>query len=99
MAKMYLDLCLSDIPKELIKTASNGKKYLKAIINPRQQPDSDGYDHYVAAFVPKDQRQQGDRPAFFGRAQEKHYEDLPADNRRPTPRQQPADDGTDGLPF
>ena len=85
MANFYLDLCLSDIPKELIKTASNGKKYLKAIINPRQTPDADGYDHYVAAFVPKDQRQQGDRPAFFGRAQEKHYDD----NQQPA-RQQPA---------
>ena len=97
MAKMYLDLCLSDIPKELIKTATNGKKYLKAIINPRQQPDSDGYDHYVAAFVPKDQRQKGDRPAFFGRAQEKHYEDN--QQQRPAPAQrQPVNEETD-LPF
>ena len=39
MANFYLDICLSDIPKERIKTASNGKKYLKAIINPRKAPD------------------------------------------------------------
>ena len=30
MANLYLDLCLSDIPKERIKTARNGKKYIKA---------------------------------------------------------------------
>ena len=72
MANFYLDICLSDIPKERIKTAKNGKKYLKAIINPRKAPDSDGYDHYIAAFVPKDQRLFGDRPCFIGRAQDKN---------------------------
>ena len=69
MANLYLDLCLSDIPKERIKTARNGKKYIKAIIKPRREPDADGYDHYVAAFIPAAERQQDDRPAFFGRAQ------------------------------
>ena len=98
MANFYLDLCLSDIPKELIKTASNGKKYLKAIINPRQTPDTDGYDHYVAAFVPKDQRQQGDRPAFFGRAQEKHYDDSQQPARQQPAARKPVNVETD-LPF
>ena len=98
MANFYLDLCLSYIPKELIKTASNGKKYLKAIINPRQTPDTDGYDHYVAAFVPKDQRQQGDRPAFFGRAQEKHYDDNLQPARQQLAARKPVNVETD-LPF
>lgn len=74
MANFYLDICLSDIPKERIKTASNGKKYLKAIINPRKAPDSDGYDHYIAAFVPKEDRNDGEGPAFIGRAQEKNFD-------------------------
>lgn len=73
MANLYLDLCLSDIPKERIKTAANGKKYLKAIIRPRREVDRDGYDHYVAVWVPKEERN-GDGPVFFGRAQLK--EDL-----------------------
>ena len=97
---MYLDICLSDIPKELIKTANNGKKYLKAIINPRQQADRDGYDHYIAAFVPKDQRSDGDGPRFIGRAQDK--------DAQQTQREQfygcgespaPADDPHEDLPF
>ena len=54
MASLYLDICLSDIPKERIKTAANGKKYLKGIIRPRKEVDRDGYDHYIAAFVPKE---------------------------------------------
>ena len=97
MANFYLDICLSDIPKERIKTASNGKKYLKAIINPRKAPDSDGYDHYIAAFVPKEERNDGEGPAFIGRAQEKNFD------RDRQPAQQPApaadDDPNDDLPF
>lgn len=92
---MYLDICLSDIPKELIKTAKNGKKYLKAIINPRREPDSDGYDHYIAAFVPREQRNDGEGPAFIGRAQEKNV-----DRDRAGQHTAPAGDGpTDDLPF
>ena len=93
MANLYLDICLSDIPKERIKTAANGKKYLKAIIKPRREMDKDGYDHYIAAFVPKEERQDGSGPAFIGRAQEKHYDDAPA------PRPAPATSNTEDLPF
>ena len=95
MAHLYLDLCLSDIPKELIKEAANGKKYLKAIIRPRNEVDRDGYDHYVAAWVPKEKRNAGDRPAFFGRAQLKEYEDQqPQAKPAPAPATDPGD-----LPF
>ena len=75
MANLYLDICLSDIPKELIKTAGNGKKYLKAIIRPRKDTDPDGYDHYIAAYVRRDHRNQDDRPYFIGRAQDKSQEE------------------------
>ena len=103
MANMYLDICLSDIPKERITTAKNGKKYLKAIIRPRKETDRDGYDHYIAAFIPAAERHQGDGPAFIGRAQEKHYDDngqQPA--RQQQDRRAPArNDGGDpgDLPF
>lgn len=95
MANLYLDICLSDIPRERIKTAANGKKYLKAIIRPRKETDRDGYDHYIAAFIPKEERQQGDSPAFIGRAQEKHYDD-----QQPAQQQsRPAPSDPDDLPF
>lgn len=92
MANLYLDLCLSDIPKERIKTAANGKKYLKAIIRPRREVDRDGYDHYVAVWVPKEERN-GDGPVFFGRAQLK--EDFPA--QQPQAQQEVNEDKD--LPF
>lgn len=91
MANLYLDLCLSDIPKERIKTAANGKKYIKLIIRPRKQADKDGYDHYIAVSVPKDERLDG--PIFVGRAQLK--EDrvvVTAKDIQPAQAQQPAQD-------
>ena len=98
MAHLYLDLCLSDIPKDLIKEAANGKKYLKAIIRPRTEVDRDGYDHYVAAWIPKEKRNAGDRPAFFGRAQLKEYDDTQYQQaKRSIPEDLPEDNGT-GLP-
>lgn len=75
MANLYLDICLSDIPKDLIKKSANGKSYLKALIRPRQTKDKDGYDHYIAAWVPKDQRNADDRPVFIGRAQDRDARD------------------------
>lgn len=101
MANLYLDICLSDIPRERITTAKNGKKYLKAIIRPRKEPDRDGYDHYIAAFIPKDERQQGDSPAFIGRAQLKEYTDgkqaSTYSGYKGTDNAQPANDND--LPF
>ena len=103
MANFYLDICLSDIPKERIKTASNGKKYLKAIINPRREPDSDGYDHYIAAFVPKDERNEGEGPAFIGRAQDKNAQQARREqfygNGQQRAQAAPAQEETDDLPF
>lgn len=72
MANLYLDICLSDIPKERITTAKNGKKYLKCIIRPRKEADRDGYNHYIAVSLPKEE--QGERPLFIGRAQEHRHE-------------------------
>lgn len=93
MASFYLDICLSDIPRERIKKAANGKSYLKAIIRPRKDTDRDGYDHYIAAFIPKEERQDDSGPAFIGRAQEKHYDD----NNQPSGQQ--AQKGVDDLPW
>lgn len=99
MANFYLDICLSDIPRERIKTAANGKKYLKAIIRPRKETDRDGYDHYIAAFIPAAERGQDDRPAFIGRAQEKHYEEAAYQQKKAELAQQANEGDKDDLPF
>ena len=100
MAYLYLDIELSSIPKERIKTAANGKKYLKGLIRPRKEVDRDGYDHYIAVWIPKDEREQGAGPVFIGRAQLKpEYDEQPATEKpKPAPAE-PKVEGTDDLPF
>lgn len=42
---LELDLCLTDIDKNLIKTAKNGKKYLCVCVSDRKTPDFYGNTH------------------------------------------------------
>ena len=101
MAKLYLDICLSDIPKERISTAANGKKYLKAMVSPRKQPDDKGYDHYIAVYVPKDQRNPDDKPIFIGKAQDKEAQQAERERfySKPQPPQPEQPEVDDSFPF
>lgn len=56
---LYGSMCLSDIPKELIRTAGNGKKYLNIEVNERREPSQYGQTHYVKASCRKDQAKEG----------------------------------------
>jgi len=56
---LYGSICLSDIPKELITTAANGKKYLNVTIDERRQPSQYGMTHYMKAYCRKEQRKEG----------------------------------------
>ena len=40
-------ICVSDIPKEEIKLASNGKKYLNLCIGEMKEPDKYGKTHTI----------------------------------------------------
>lgn len=40
-------ICLTDIPKDLIVTANNGKKYLNIFIRSRKEPSKYGKTHYI----------------------------------------------------
>jgi hypothetical protein len=59
MANLFGSICLSDIPKELITTAKNGKKYLNIEVKQMRQPSQFGHTHTVKASVKKDERQEG----------------------------------------
>ena len=49
----YGSICLSDIPKELITTARNGKKYLNVVVNQRREVGQYGHTHYIKAYAKK----------------------------------------------
>lgn len=53
MDNLFGSICLSDIPKELINTGKNGKKYLSVIVDKRITPSAYGSTHYIKAYVRK----------------------------------------------
>lgn len=60
MANLYGSICLSDIPKEQIKAAPNGKKYLTIEIAPRRDgSDKLGNTHWIRCYVHKDAKVAG----------------------------------------
>lgn len=56
MKNLYGNICLSDIPKEFIFVANNGKKYLSIAVNVRKTVGKGGETHYIKVLVPKDQQ-------------------------------------------
>lgn len=50
---LYGSICLSDIPKELIQTGKNGKKYLQIVVNKRREVGQYGHTHYIKAYAKK----------------------------------------------
>ncbi|MCQ2348931.1 MAG: hypothetical protein MJZ98_00455 [Paludibacteraceae bacterium] len=59
MATIFLDICLSDIPKELIKKVeSNGKCYLYAKLVERKEMDKYGNTHFISCEPRKEERKE-----------------------------------------
>lgn len=59
MDNFFGSICLSDIPKELIRTAKNGKKYLSVLIRERKEPSQYGQTHFIKAYVKKEDEKEG----------------------------------------
>lgn len=94
MAKLFLRICLTDIPRDLIREGNNGKKYISLNVGELQRPDEHGNDHYVSVYVPKDARGVDDKPIFIGRGELRKEQTAKREN---SPRRNsPADDG---MPF
>lgn len=94
-------LCLSDIPKELITTAANGKKYINIVVNKRREVSAYGHTHYVKAYVKKGEPAPEGK-LFFGELKPSSFDDnqqqgvqQPA-QQAPAPAQQQPDGD---LPF
>lgn len=65
MANLYGSICLSDIPKELMKkvmTAKGEKIFLNISIGEKKEPvtfDNHTYTHYVSCAPRKEERKEG----------------------------------------
>lgn len=65
-----LNICLSDIPKEKIWTADNGKKYLYVTVTELKDKDEKGNTHKVAVSQTKEERETKTPVTYLGRGKE-----------------------------
>lgn len=56
---LYGSICLTDIPKELIKVGRNGKKYLSISVWERRTQSQYGHTHYIKADCKKEEQREG----------------------------------------
>lgn len=90
---LYGSICLSDIPKGLIrKSEKNGKQYINIGISQLKEKSKFGDTHAITVNIPKDQREPNDRPIYIGNL--KTWEGNTSAQHETT---QPPED--DDLPF
>lgn len=65
-----LNICLSDIPKDKIRTGSNGKKYLDITVSDLREIDDKGNTHKVAVRQSKEEREAKTPVTYLGRGKE-----------------------------
>ena len=56
-AVINLSICLSDLPKEKIQKAKNGKLYININIRKRKEPDQFGQDVYATVQQTKEEKE------------------------------------------
>ena len=92
-----LSICLSDIPKERIKQANNGKKYLSLTVQDLREVDQYGNTHSVYIAQTKDERMEKAKRIYLGNGKEFVFE-----ARTPNTEQieaMPSASFTEDLPF
>lgn len=94
MANYYGSICLSEIPKELITTDRNGKKWLNVDVFEMKLPSQWGHTHTIKASVKKEDRKDGVN-YYIGKLKPSQYEQQ-ASEPAPAAIQESNDDG---LPF
>lgn len=61
-----VSICLSDIPKDRIKAAENGKKYVNICVSKRKTTDSYGNTHVVYMSQSKEERESKSDKIYVG---------------------------------
>lgn len=59
-------ICVSDIPKESIKRANNGKAYLNIVVVEKKEVDAYGNTHYLAISQTKEEREAQTKRVYIG---------------------------------
>jgi hypothetical protein len=59
-------ICVSKIPREAIKVAENGQKYISIVIAEGKEPDAYGNTHYITLSQTKEQREAKEKKVYIG---------------------------------
>jgi hypothetical protein len=90
MSKLYNgSICVSDLPKDKLTKAKNGKLYLNINLWLNDAPDQYGNIGSVQVATTKEEREKGNKGAYIGNFKESQV---------PTP-QAPAQNEIDDLPW
>jgi hypothetical protein len=65
-----ISLCLSDIPKEKIKQAANGKKYINLILYELRETGMYGATHTLTVSKTKEEREANAETLYVGRGKQ-----------------------------
>lgn len=97
-----LDICFSDIPKDKLTTAKNGKLYGHIIVASLRDTDEYGNTHSVYMRQTKEEREAKDKKIYIGRAKELNFTKSEAPKQEPkpeTPKTDTSNSDNEPLPF
>lgn len=97
MGIISVSICLSDIPKDKIKQATNGKKYINLVVAQRKEKSQYGETHTVFISQDKDEREAKKDKIYIGGGKEFVQQSTPVTAEDIA--QMPPMDDTDDLPF
>lgn len=92
-----LSVCLSDLPKDKIKLADNGKKYISLTVRDLQSADAYGNTHTLFVSQTKKEREAKANRTYVGRGKEVVFQ-----SAQPSVEQVadlPVAEDIDDLPF
>lgn len=79
---LYGSICLSDIPKALVTTGKNGKKYLNISVRARKERSRYGHTHYVKVDTPKGVQIGDPNLLYIGGMKPSTWKAVEEDNKR-----------------
>ena len=90
-----ISICVSDIPKELIKKHENGKSYMNITVAPKKEVDKFGNTHTVYMSQTKEQREAKNEKYYIGSGKEIIFNN----NHSTAPTASVPHPADDNLPF
>ena len=95
-----LSICLSDLPKEKIQTATNGKKYINLVVDKRKEAGKYGETHTLYVSQSKEEREAKNDKKYVGSGKEYVYNGQQNNASKASEHQaQEQEQSNDGLPF